>query len=121
MRNMSRGALAALSILSFFLLHFAPAQAADEGVQPVPGGWVSVSSRDDAVIKAARFALVQQARQSSSELILLAIKHVRLQVVSGSNFSMNLMVMSEGKRRLAIAVVWSKLDGSLELTRWHWV
>jgi hypothetical protein len=46
---------------------------------------------------------------------------VRLQVVSGSNFSMNLMVMSEGKRRLAIAVVWSKLDGSLELTRWHWV
>jgi hypothetical protein len=34
---------------------------------------------------------------------------------------MNLMVQSDGKRQLAIAVVWVKLNGSMELTHWHWV
>jgi hypothetical protein len=34
---------------------------------------------------------------------------------------MNLMVQSEGKRHLVIAVVWVKPDGGMELTRWHWV
>jgi hypothetical protein len=34
---------------------------------------------------------------------------------------MNLMVQGEGPRRLVIAEVWVKPDGSMELTRWHWV
>ena len=97
------------------------AQAADSDVPGSPGGWASVSSRDDQVVKAARFAMQEQSRQSNANLTLLAIKHARQQVVTGYNFSMNLMVLSEGKKRLVIAVVWSKPDGSMELTRWHWV
>jgi hypothetical protein len=70
---------------------------------------------------AARFAMLEQARQSSMELKLITIKHARHQVVAGSHYSMNLMVQSEGKRHLVIAVVWVKPDGGMELTRWHWV
>jgi hypothetical protein len=95
--------------------------AADIGAPVVPGGWSSVASQDDQVIRTARFAVLEQARQSGSELKLLSIRHARHQVVAGSNFSMNLMVLSEGKRRLVIAVVWVKPEGSMELTRWHWV
>jgi hypothetical protein len=95
--------------------------AAELGATAVPGGWSSVASRDDQVILTAKFAVLEQARQSKSTLKLLSIKHARHQVVAGSNFSMNLMVLSESKRRLVIAVVWVKPDGSMELTRWHWV
>jgi hypothetical protein len=115
------GVLAALAAASTLALPSTSAQAADLGAPAIVGGWVSVPSRDDQVLKAARFAMLEQARQSSMELKLIAIKHARHQVVAGSNFSMNLMVLSEGKKRLAIAVVWAKPDGSMELTRWHWV
>jgi hypothetical protein len=95
--------------------------AADLGAQALPGGWSSVGTQNDQVVLSAKFAVLEQARQSRSELKLLSIKHARQQVVAGSNFSMNLMVQSEGKRRLVIAVVWVKPDGSMELTHWHWV
>ena len=97
------------------------ALAADLGVQTLAGGWTSIASQDEQVLRTAKFAVLEQARQSRSELKLLSIKHARQQVVAGSNFSMNLMVQSEGKRRLVIAVVWVKPDGSMQLTRWHWV
>jgi hypothetical protein len=54
-------------------------------------------------------------------LKLLTVKHARRQEGSGTQYSMNLMVRAEGKRRLAIAVVWVRPDGSMELIRWHWV
>jgi hypothetical protein len=100
---------------------FSTAMAADLGVPVVPGGWTSVASHDDEVTRLARFAVLEQGRKSGSELKLLAVKHARHQVVAGSQYSMNLMVQSEGKRHLVIAVVWLKPDGGMELTRWHWV
>lgn len=111
----------ALAMVFAISLHFSIAHAADSGAQPMAGGWISVPSQEEAVVKAARFALQEQARVSHSPLKLLAIKHARQQVVAGTNISMNLMVMAEGKKRLVIAVVWTKPDGSMELTRWHWV
>jgi hypothetical protein len=120
-RNFTRGALVALTMVLAISLHLTIAHAADLGVQPVAGGWTSVSSQDETVVKAARFAVQEQVRQSHSPIKFISIKHARQQVVAGSNISMNLMVMAEGKKRLVIAVVWAKLDGSMELTRWHWV
>lgn len=114
-------ALTALALATSLGLPVLPARAAGLGAQPIPGAWVSVSARDDEVVKAARYAMVEQSRRTNAALKLLAIKHARHQVVAGNNFSMNLMVLSEGKRRLVIAVVWVKLDGTQELTRWHWV
>jgi hypothetical protein len=119
-----RGAYASFGAalcLVFFAAVLSSAIAADLGVAVVAGGWSPIASKDDQVIRSARFAVQEQARQSRTELKLLSIKHVRQQVVAGSNFSMNLMVNSEGKRRLVIAVVWVNPDGSMQLTRWHWV
>ncbi len=124
MRISIRGAFAsfggALALVVIAAL-LSGAIAADLGIQALPGGWSSVGTQNDQVMVSAKFAVQEQARQIRSELKLLSIKHARQQVVAGSNFSMNLMVLSEGKRRLVIAVVWVKLDGSMELTRWHWV
>ena len=95
--------------------------AAELDATTLPGTWSSVSHRDEQVIRLAKFAVLEQARQSGSDLKLFSIKHARQQLVAGSNFSMNLMVQSDGKRQLAIAVVRVKLNGSMELTHWHWV
>jgi hypothetical protein len=116
MRISIRGAVASLGAALALAV-----MAADLGAPPIAGGWTPVACQSDQVILTAKYAVLEQARQSRSELKLLSIKHARQQVVAGSNFSMNLMVHSEGKRRLVIAVVWVKPDGSMELTRWHWV
>jgi hypothetical protein len=130
MRSLNRGAFTALALASVLILYFtasmAPAAnlvipAADVAAPARPGGWSAAQSRDDQVVRAAHFALAEKVRQTQSPLKLLAIKHVRQQVVAGMNYSMNLLVLSEGQRRLVIAVVWAKPDGSMELTRWHWV
>ncbi len=124
MRISIRGALAsfggALALVVIAAL-LSGAIAADVGAQALPDGWSSVGTQNDQVIVSAKFAVQEQVRQSRAELKLLSIKHARHQVVAGSNYSMNLMVLSEGKRRLVIAVVWVKLDGGMELTGWHWV
>ena len=118
-----RGSLAALSIscpLVLFLC-LTKAQAGEPVQQAQADGWRAADLQDDKVVKAARFALQEQARHSRAAIKLLAIKHARQQVVRGMHYSMNLMLQTEGKRRLVIAVVWTKPDGSMELTRWHWV
>lgn len=93
----------------------------DPGFLPVTGGWSSIDTHDEQVLRAARFALAEQARQTHANLSLLAIKHARQQVAQGLNYSMNLMVQTEGKKHLVVAVVWQRPDGRLELMRWHWV
>ena len=114
-----RGAWMAFTMASALALYF-NLSLAHAQVAPA-GGWSPVGLQDEAVLQAARFALQEQSRQIPGGLKLLAIKHARQQVVAGTNYSMNLMLRSEGKKRLAIAVVWVKPDGSMELTRWHWV
>lgn len=124
MRISIRGALASLGGALALVVLAAPqsgAIASNLAVPAAPGGWTSVPFRDERVLPIAKFAVLEQVRQSGSALKLLSVKHVRHQVVAGSNFSMNLMVLSEGKRHLVIAVVWVKPDGSMQLTRWHWV
>lgn len=113
-----RVALAAAALLALY--HPAPrAQTISPATQDTC--WNPVGLQEDEVVKAARFAMVEQGRRSPAGLKLLAIKHARLQVLSGSHYSMNLMVQTEGKKHLVIAVVWYKPDGRMELTRWHWV
>lgn len=121
MRNASFRALAALAVASAVAFPVGVAHAIDPQAQAAAGGWVSVPLKEDAVVRSARFAIGEQSRRMRSELKLLAIKHARQQVVDGSHYSMNLMVQSEGKRHLVVVAVRVKPDGSMELTRWHWV
>jgi hypothetical protein len=97
------------------------AHAADLQTQVVAGDWTSVALQEEIVVKSARYAIAEQSRRMRTEIRLLSIKHARQQVVAGTNYSMNLMVQGEGKHHLVIAAVWVKPDGSMELTRWHWV
>lgn len=121
MRNSIRRAFVAPCVALATAFVFTSSLAQDLAAQPIAGGWHSVPVQEEAVVKAARFALTEQTRQFHTPIKLLAIKHARQQVVAGNNFSMNLMVESEGHKRLIIAVVWVKPDGAMELTRWHWV
>jgi hypothetical protein len=115
------GARVALFLAAAFFFH-SPLVFAGDGFAPaLAGGWAAASLQDEAVVKAARFAVHEQARRSGAELRLLSVKHARQQVVAGINYSMNLMVQGEGKHHLVIAVVWVKPNGDMELTRWHWV
>ena len=124
MRISIRGAFAPFGLtlcLVMLAALFNGAIAADLGAPAIAGGWTSVAYQDEQVIRSAKFAVQEQVRQSRSDIKLLSVKHARQQVVAGSNYSMNLMVLSEGKRRLVIATVWVKPDGSMQLMRWHWV
>ena len=114
-------AVAALALASAGLTLSLSSHSADIATAPIAGGWSAAPLQDENVKKAAQFALTAQENQSHTSFKLLAIKHARQQVVTGTNYSMNLMIQTEGKRRLVIAEVWAKLDGSLQLTRWHWV
>ena len=118
--SIRRAALALALAAASASLSF-PLFAADAPEQATVGAWSPAPLNDDAVKRAAQFALTAQAQQARSQLTLLAIKHARRQAAAGTNYSMNLMVQTEGKRRLVIAEVWAKLDGTLQLTRWHWV
>lgn len=121
MRNASCRALVALAAASAVAFHIAVAHAADLQTQAVAGGWMSVALQEEMVVKSARFAIAEQSKRIRGEIKLLSIKHARQQVVAGVHYSMNLMVQGEGKRHLVVAAVWIKPDGSMELTRWHWV
>lgn len=117
----SPAALAALGVVCALACTTFPAWADEPYPHPMPGGWSSASPQDEAVRKAARFAVHEQNRRLGAHLQLLAIKHARIQVVAGYNYSLNLLLHHDGKRRLAVVTIWSKPDGSMELTRWHWV
>jgi uncharacterized protein YfaP (DUF2135 family) len=122
-RYLTRGACTALAMVSAMALyfHWTAAPAANLSAQAPEGGWNPAELQNEQVVKAARFALSEQTRQTQVAFKLLAIKHARQQMAQGAHYSMNLMVQSEGKRHLVIAVVWIKPNGGMELTRWHWV
>lgn len=121
MSLLNRRAVLALALAAAIAPLSFSSYAADAPAVEMAGAWSPAPLNDDAVKKAAQFALAAQAQQARTPLTLLSIKHARRQVVAGTNYSMNLMVHTEGKRRLVIAQVWAKPDGSMHLTRWHWV
>ena len=88
---------------------------------PMPGGWERAAPRDEHVQAAARFAVAAQAERSGEPLALLEVRQARTQVVAGTNLSLDLRVSRNGTPAQASATVWSKLDGSYDLTDWHWV
>lgn len=122
MKHPTRGPSLLLCLAFSLLLTLpTPGWPADSGNAPMAGGWSAAPLQDEPVRRAAAFAVQEQNRKTNAHLRLLSIKHARIQVVAGVNYSMNLMVESEGKRRLIIAVVWVHPDGTQELTGWHWV
>lgn len=92
---------------------------APAGHPPLCGGY-SPAAPGPEVKAAAAFAVGAEAKASGRALKLVEVVKAEQQVVAGVNYRLDLEVR-EGKNLLnAQAVVWSKLDGSRELTSWHW-
>jgi len=87
---------------------------------PRAGGWFPVSADEPEVRAAADRAVAARSAAAGEKLKLIAIREARSQVVAGRNFELVLAVERNGKRASAKAVVWAKLDGTYQLTRWSW-
>jgi len=86
----------------------------------IPGGWQTVKTTDFDVAQAATHALIAEAMTSGETLKLLSVMEARRQVVAGMNYNLKLAVERNGEKAIATAVVWAKLDGTHDLTKWTW-
>ena len=102
------------------LLPQAEAQAAPAtlGTTQVTGGWQNVSKDDPQVQAMAKFAVAKHAEGSRQELKLVSVAQAAQQVVAGTNYRMTLIVASRKKKQKIDVKVWSKLDGTQELSSW---
>jgi hypothetical protein len=116
-----RAALAACAIL-VGLAGPADTAAATAGRQeaPVAGGYREVPAVGRDVLRAARFAVREQARRGRRAVTLLAVRRAEQQVVAGLNYRLELSVRSGGETRAATAVVYQNLRNTLSLTEWNW-
>ena len=85
-----------------------------------PGGFRDVPVTNKEVIAAAEFAVKAQRLNEKGKLDLAAIVKAEQQVVAGINYRLKVLVDVEGGKRDAEAVVWSKLDRTMQLTNWTW-
>lgn len=107
----------------------APGTAGAEATKAVAGGYSPVAVTDENVVAAARAAVNLQAltiRTSSNQptaLELIEITHAEQQVVSGTNYRLDLKVKSNGKEKTAQALVWWqgwRKPDPYQLTQWTW-
>lgn len=88
--------------------------------QPITGGWSLTRPDERQVQEAAASAVAQQSATAAIPLRLLAIESAEQQIVAGTNYRLGLRVSEKGRERSALAIVWSRLDGSQQLTSWTW-
>jgi len=105
------------ALASAILLVPAALHAADK---PLCGAY-SQSETTPEVRAAAQFAIEAQSVRTSSPLVLAEIVKAQKQVVAGMNYRLELMVKDGDKTTRAEAVVWKKLDGTMQLTEWNWI
>jgi hypothetical protein len=86
-----------------------------------PVGAYQPANPDPDAENAARFAIARTATTESTTLRLERILSLEKQVVAGLNFKLHLAVSDGARTREALAIVWQKLDGELELTSWKWL
>ncbi|MEZ6141313.1 MAG: cystatin domain-containing protein [Zavarzinella sp.] len=82
------------------------------------GGYRKVPVDDAEVKKIAEFAMKEQFKKEDGKLE--KILSAEAQVVAGRNYRLKLQIKTGDKSREAIIVVWAKLDGTRELTKWEW-
>lgn len=87
------------------------------GAPHVVGGYSSIDVSDSTVIECADFAVKQQ--QPLGSVRLVQITSAQRQVVAGVNYMISMVITKGGQTLNATATVWSKLDGTKELTSWE--
>jgi|GEM_PF-1016966 len=108
------------TIVIVFMASVSFAETFTPAERPLAGGWSSISADNERVVAAAEYAVSAQAEASGEDLELIEIRGAKRQVVAGMNYQFTLYVSRNGKKSLASAVVWAKLDKTFKLTRWAW-
>jgi len=88
-----------------------------DSVPPVVGGYSTIDVSDSTIVACADFAVQQQVPPGSVRLV--SIKDAQRQVVAGMNYIISMIIIRGEQTEHATATVWSKLDGSKELTSWE--
>jgi hypothetical protein len=94
------------------------APACAQAKPPVPGGYSEVKT-DDETKMAANFAVGEISKKLNEPLALKGIVSAERQVVAGLNYRLELDLTKNNQPYRVRAIVWRKLDGSMELTSWN--
>lgn len=116
-----------LSIVSAFailFILFGSSQICKAQETPITGGYGTADVTDENVIAAAIFAVRKQSKKQKATISLVEIKAAKLQVVSGLNYEVCLLVTSKAKlkskpvEQFVKTVVYKNLKNVYALTIW---
>jgi methionine-R-sulfoxide reductase len=109
-----------ISIIALVLVFFTFGCCSKHG--PMVGGYSKIAVDDDAVVKAANFAIKKQGSllDRDTRITLVEISKASRQVVAGMNYKMLLKVKVGDEEEMVEAVVWNQLSGEYALISWDW-
>jgi hypothetical protein len=85
---------------------------------PEPGGFSKLKP-DEETKSAANFAVGEISKKLNQPLAMKGIVSVERQVVAGWNYRLELNLTKNNQPYRVRAIVWRRLDGSMELTSWN--
>jgi hypothetical protein len=94
------------------------APACAQAKPPVPGGFSEVKPDEETKV-AASFAVGEISKKLNEPLALKDIVSAERQVVAGWNYRLELDLTKTNQPYRVRAIVWCRLDGTMELTSWN--
>ena len=85
---------------------------------PFPGGYSEVKLDQETKV-AANFAVGEISKKLNEPLALKDIVSAERQVVAGWNYRLELDLTKTNQPYRVRAIVWRRLDGTMELTSWN--
>lgn len=86
--------------------------------RPLPGGFSEVKP-DEETRATANFAVGEISKKLHEPLALKAVVAAERQVVAGLNYRLELDLTKNNQSYRVRAIVWRRLDGTMELTSWN--
>ena len=101
--------------------HSTAATSHAEVAAPRVGGFRAGAVTDPEVLKAAKFAVEEQAKKKGVGMELVSVESVEQQVVAGLNYKLRMTVKIGGQAQPVTATVWRKvpLSEGYALTSWE--
>jgi hypothetical protein len=94
------------------------APACAQAKPPLPGGFSEVKPDEETKV-AANFAVGEISKKLNEPLALKGIVSAERQVVAGWNYRIELNLTKNNQPYRVRAIVWRRLDGTMELTSWN--
>ena len=94
------------------------APACTQAEPQVPGGFSKLKPDEETKV-AANFAVGEISKKLNQPLALKGIVSAERQVVAGWNYRLELNLTKNNQPYRVRAIVWCRLDGTMELTSWN--